>query len=334
MTGISLTLDDLGIHTSSHDHLEDVRHGNGYPKEYDFTLHRRILGSWWQVRNALSRALDNAYKKRPYSKSLRLMVLWAVRDGDTEETVRAMLTGMDYDEIDHATFDRSLFDWAINTHEEETLRLMIDPGMPHQETVRKGLAKNEGTPPDILAELSKDPQLHCHLLANPGAGPDIVRAIHAAIKDDERAPMDLVYSTAKLPEDVLKWIAGLDAREQPEGTKVFGLLAGRPEVTETILISLFGKCDHEQILKSPACTERVRAEFDQLRPTGRALTDWQRQHAHKELKKIHKAIKTGRTDHIIRYGFAEEGALLNAVLNKPELDVHEAYCILRDNEEF
>ncbi|MCO4263734.1 hypothetical protein NG697_12510 [Pseudarthrobacter sp. MDT3-26] len=187
MTGIGITLDDLGIDNGSTGNHTTTRKTSGYPKEYDFSLELALYGSWRDLRDALYVPAEEGFRVDHRETPLWFALYWAQTENETEESIKAALTGLRYDESVHNSLHEHLYNWARDVVEEDQIRLMVAPGMPHQEPVRQGLAANESTPQDVLEELKKDarkcPEMLYALLENPALAPTMVRGIHARIKD-------------------------------------------------------------------------------------------------------------------------------------------------------
>lgn len=326
MIGIGISLEDLGIEVGSTYEHPATQENEGFPKEYDFTLDHALLGSWWQVRDALRGPAESAYEDDSRDTPLWFTLFWAEReDGDTEESIEAALTGVAYDEVVHDAFEQHLRDCATYEGEHGVIRQMVAPGMPHQEVISEALATNERTPQDLLEKLVKDTSFNYELLENPSLTVQMVRDVFAMVKSGRGGPGAVARAKAFLPEDVIE---ALTKTEYPD-SYIPGEIARRPDVTEQALFDLIGKCDARSILESPACTDRVRREIVKLSPSGGALTPERRDKAAKALKQVRSAIKSGRTGAIERRRGAELD-LLNAVRHNPDINLFDVDRILQD----
>lgn len=326
MTGIGIGLDDLGIETDSTYTPSWTQSDSGYPKEYDFTLDLHIHGSWRQMRRALYPVAEAAFRGGE-SPLLNFTLHWAGRDNETEESIKAALTGVKYGQTVHEAFENNLEDWAENQSDPSIIRsaMAATSGAEHP-TFFQFLAMNECTPGDALQEIIKNSRARHSLLFNPTVGPQMVRDLYELIKDEPWAAAIVSRATTEVPAEILEQLAKGDY----PSIEIPDQLVRRDNLTEQALVDLIGKCHQQDIRSHPACTDRVRREIDRLQTSGGALTPEDRTEANEVLKKIRSAIKSGRTGAIKRRGGAEL-VVLNAVCAKPELGLGVVSRILDED---
>lgn len=329
-TTIGIDLADLGI--ESEDDFTDAApyDYSEFPKAFDFSLALFIYGSWRQLRDSLSEAATNRYDRRP---PLHFTMYWAETENETEDSIKASLTGLRYDAPVHEEFKWYLQDWAQFQEDPDCLRQALATVSPHQELVREYVAMNLNAPRDVLLELVKDRRLSQLLLTNSALEPQMVRDLFALVSDDVNGVLAVVASGADLPQDVIEAlvkIAGADLLSADD-CYLYSRLARRPELTEQVLIDLIGKCDEGQILMHPACTDRVQKELDSVRVSGGTLMPPERSQAVAALKRTSSAIKTGTTAAIRRQRNAQS-TLLAAVIADPDLSIYEAHQILMEDD--
>lgn len=309
MTGIGINLNGLGIESDPDYEVPNTQNAVAYPREYDFTLELALLGSWRQVRGALRGPAESAYKDARRFVPLSLIVLWAERESDTEESIRAALTGMDYDQVVHGAFSQHLDNWAGNQSDPSIIRSAIaaTSAAEHRSFIQC-LAMNDCTPQDVLQEIMKNSQARHSLLFNPSAGPQMVRELYELIKGEPWAAAIVARATTEVPSEILEHLAKGDY----PSIEIPDQLARRNDLTEQALLDLIGKCDWERILAHPNCTQAVRDEIDRVSPSGGALTPEQRARTVKALNKVRTAIMTGRTGSLVS-GRSSERCLLESV---------------------
>lgn len=324
MPGIGITLNDMGLNNDPSYTPPPPSGDESYPKEFDFSLHLSLLGSWWQVCDALRNPGNWAFEDEQRVTPLWFSLNWGPVENESEESIKARLTGLRYSKVVHDAFEQHLYDWAQGESEEDIIRLMVAPGMPHQESVKQGLAINGCTPSDILEELVSDPENRYTLLENPNLLPGMVRDIHDAIKDDEFGPMAMARSESELPDDVLLELA---SRDYAHDSEVPWTLQDKRELSEGILLALIGKCDFRTLLENRACTDKVRDEIEKRQSAGSSLSLADRERTMSALERVRSSIKSGRTGGIIRRR-GEELALLESVQTHPDLTVGLAHLVL------
>lgn len=312
MTGIGVSLEDLGIKRESDSAEPTQRHDyNEFPKEYDFTLDLFLHGgSWRQLRDSLRAAVSAAYNGEP---PLHFSMYWAEMENETEESITASsLAGVRYDKVVHEVFGIHHREWAENEENPDRMRQAMTVSGPHQESVRAGLAVNALAPQDVLEELVKDSLFNYELLENPSLTEQMIRDIYAMVKSGSAGPRAMAYARTELPADVVEALAKRDYLESwtPIG------IAQQRNVTEHALLDLIGKCHESWIRSSPACTDNVRNKIRWCQ----GLTLGERECAAGSLKKIRSAIDSGLTGAIRRRGGVEE-ALLDAVMANPNLSL-------------
>lgn len=302
---IAISLEDLGINS---DPDYEPAYSQWDPEnldEYDFALALLVYGSWRKLREALRPVAEYAYAAEHLESPLWLMMFWAEVEGETEASIEKALTGVRYDGCVHDAFTTHLYDWVGNTEDlNEFLQVARAAAGTDHEWIRYEPLKNSWL----------DSQE--------------VRAIYDIVKDDRRGPQALAESKAQIPADIVEWLAKRDYTD----SYIPYLLVNEHATTEQTLWDLVGKCDAEYILRSPACTDRVRAEISRAQPSGGALTAEQRDRVTKELRKIQSAIRSGRTGAIERRQGGEL-QLLNAVRGNPEIGLGEAYKVLQKAED-
>jgi hypothetical protein len=305
MTGIGISLEDLGIETDAAFTRPETQEDEGFPKEYDFALDLLIHnGSWRQMRDALYPVAEAAFRGRE-TPLLGLTLHWAGRDdGDTEESIKAALTGLRYDQEFHEALEENLADWARFTDDAALLKRVMS----------------------LVAGTDRE-WIRYEPLGNSWLDPQDVRAIFELIKDDRRGPQALAESKAPIPADIVEWLA---KRDYADSYIPYRLVSDHA-MTEQTLLDLIGKCDAECILRSPACTDRVRDEINRVRASGGALTSEQRSRVSKDLKRIQSAIKSGRTGAIERRR-GWELQLLHTVRDNPEIMLGEVHEILSQDD--
>lgn len=149
MAGIGITLDDLGIdETSDYPESDDY-----YPfyVQYEFDFALGLYGSWRKVRDGLRGVVQRIYGS---NIPLSLIVLLAEREGDTEESIQAVLSGTEYSDQLLDAFTDHIERMATYGLDERQIRNMMAPGWPKHWAITEALAANENTPLDVLEELA------------------------------------------------------------------------------------------------------------------------------------------------------------------------------------
>lgn len=325
MTGIGISLEDLGIQSRVAG-KRSAKH-DGYPREYDFSLELALYGSWSLTRNGMLSTL----RLLGVNLGMWIPIFWTRAENETEDSVREMLTQMSYDKEMHRNFRTCLSMVCRGSFigSEALARLMSIKGYKRG-IIRNGLALNQRVPTSVLSQLMREgtSSFALQMLKNPSLPAELVRAIYNR-KTGWGRPLNWVANAeSKVPADVLESIINEydpAADLTSSGSSWFyGTLAQRPDMSERLLISLFGKCHPDRILSSEACTKKVVDEFQRLMPSGGALEPDDREVAVRALRKVRSAIKTGRTGAITRNG-GSELELLNAVRADPDLGVFEAH---------
>lgn len=319
---IGLTLEDLGLTSTAGATRPAPYVPSEFPKEYDFSLDLLIFeGSWRHVRDSLSQVAYDAYNG---DLPLWFSIYWAEMDGETEESIKASLTGVRYDEAIHHAFLEHHLNWAADECDPDLLRQAIAIDSPEREALREEFASNGCTPEDLLDELLKEPGMEYSMLWNKELPARLIRKIYDRIKDDPFGPKAVMGAGAKLPSDVAEALA---KRDYSHSNEVYDLVS-RPELTEQALFDLISKAGPEQIRNHSRATPRVHAEMDRLEASGGTLAPEDREWVVRDLRKVRSAIKTGRTGGIKRRG-GGEADLLRALMNDPKVgdNLWEVYRI-------
>lgn len=152
---IGISLDDLGIETDSAFTHPETQEEFGYPRAYDFALHLQLHdGSWRQVRDALYPVAVSAFSGREVPL-LAFTLHWTEKeDGDSEESIKAALTGLAYDEVVHDAFEDNLTTWAQDLTDSALIRqLAAGSAIRGHKWFLPELSENAYTPLDVLEKL-------------------------------------------------------------------------------------------------------------------------------------------------------------------------------------
>jgi hypothetical protein len=212
-TGIGISLEDLGIETRSTGKRSTPKIDE-YPKAYDFSVALALYGSWSKLRDGMLKRL----KEKGTDLGMWIPIFWTKVEEETEESIKALLTGMVYDKTIHMSLKDNLEAWVGSQTDPEIIRQAVAAieGSEH-DFLLVAVAKNKHTPQSLLEEFVKDSRFSYALLENPGLTTQMIRDIYAMVKNDAAGPQALAGSVAELPADIIEALSGQMALEALKG---------------------------------------------------------------------------------------------------------------------
>lgn len=207
MTSIGISMNELGFDGNSGP-TEDYDPSRYVLPDYDFSGELALYGSWTAARDEMARGL----KAMGVRFGMWMSIFWVRAEGETDDSIRASLTGMGYDEVIHSYLNSLLFHACGGLDDHDTItRLMSVEGEPRS-TVRHAIMGNPATPASVLKRIIREDTLEDAnwMLQNPALPEDLVRELFELAEASEADVSRFVDAAAKLPQDVLEWLAKMD----------------------------------------------------------------------------------------------------------------------------
>lgn len=324
MTGIGITLEDLGI--ESEPGFKKPGTGATFSdgrKQYDFTLHRLALGSWRKVRECL---LSEAKARSRGDLPLWFLLYWGEVESETEASIKERLSVLRY-----SWRYRNLFDEYLCSYDDPDSDGDPDPDRP--DPTRWGGVEQQpvaevGTPvsAEALIVLMDRFPIHEHeaicvrLLQNPHLDTHLVSVTAHLLAKQAPWHLTFVVGRSDLPADVIDLILGM---EESSAHGAQERVIELEHLDQRTLLTLIGKCDRKSILAHSGCTQVMRDEIERLGTSDSVLSHKERQAAAIALGRARKALASGAFTRAGKHFSLRERLIADAVQANAEIGLYE-----------